>query len=153
VERKVEGKTVDVYVRLGTSAWGQSGEDARTLSFARPAVSLRLWSGACQTKGRTGAAACRGGPCHEDGLMVGRSLSAAAIVRLDGAGVNGSKRGRQREPRATQGVPKSLGATSLPAGKHSAPGARLLSTGQLPPPHPHHVQPARAQAAYLNLSA
>ena len=36
MERKVEGKTVDVYVRLGTSAWGQSGEDARTLSFARP---------------------------------------------------------------------------------------------------------------------
>ena len=36
--------------------------------------------------------------------MVGRSLSAAAIVRLRWAGVNGSKRGRQREPRATQGA-------------------------------------------------
>ena len=26
---KVERKTVDVYVRLGTSAWSQSDEDAR----------------------------------------------------------------------------------------------------------------------------
>ena len=32
---KVERKTVDAYVRLGTSAWSQSDDDARTLSFAR----------------------------------------------------------------------------------------------------------------------
>ena len=32
---KVERKTVDVYVRLGTSAWSQSDDDARILSFAR----------------------------------------------------------------------------------------------------------------------
>ena len=43
MERKVEGKTVDVYVRLGTSAWSRRGEDARTLSFARqPAAIVRL---------------------------------------------------------------------------------------------------------------
>jgi hypothetical protein len=47
VERKVEGKTVDVYVRLDTSAWSRRGEDARTLSFARqPAAIVRLgWVG------------------------------------------------------------------------------------------------------------
>jgi len=28
---KVEGKTVDVCVRLGTSAWSRRGEDSRTL--------------------------------------------------------------------------------------------------------------------------
>ena len=39
---KVEGKTVDVCVRLGTSAWSRRGEDARTLSFARqPAAIVR----------------------------------------------------------------------------------------------------------------
>src|SRR3990170_6119231 len=46
----------------------------------------------------------------------------AAIVRLCQAAVNGRQKGRQREPRATQGGTKSLGATSLPASKHSAPG-------------------------------
>jgi hypothetical protein len=34
---KVERKTVDVYVRLGTSAWSQSDEDARP-----PAAIVRL---------------------------------------------------------------------------------------------------------------
>jgi len=38
---KVERKTVDVYVRLGTSAWSQSDEDARP-----PAAIVRL--GGCQ---------------------------------------------------------------------------------------------------------
>ncbi|MBF8286430.1 MAG: hypothetical protein HW393_244 [Dehalococcoidia bacterium] len=35
---KVERKTVDVYVRLGTSAWSQSDEDARPpAAIVRPA--------------------------------------------------------------------------------------------------------------------
>ncbi len=34
---KVEGKTVDVYVRWGTSAWSESDEDARA-----PATIVRL---------------------------------------------------------------------------------------------------------------
>ncbi len=45
---KVERKTVDVYVRLGTSAWSQSDDNARTLSFARlrRAAIVRLgWAG------------------------------------------------------------------------------------------------------------
>jgi len=36
---KVERKTVDVYVRLGTSAWSQSDEDARP-----PAAIVRVVS-------------------------------------------------------------------------------------------------------------
>ena len=36
-------------------------------------------------------------------------------MRLDGAAVNGSTPGGQREPRATQGGTKSIGATSLSA--------------------------------------
>ncbi len=45
---RVERKTVDVYVRLGTSAWNLSDDDARTLSFARlpSAATVRLgWAG------------------------------------------------------------------------------------------------------------
>ncbi len=46
---KVERKTVDVYVRLGTSAWSQSDAAARTLSFARyAAATVRLGWGGCQ---------------------------------------------------------------------------------------------------------
>ncbi len=41
---KVERKTVDVYVRLGTSAWSQRDDDARTLSF-RPPTPPRLCLG------------------------------------------------------------------------------------------------------------
>ena len=37
---KVERKTVDVYVRLGTPAWSRSDADARTLSFARPPAEI-----------------------------------------------------------------------------------------------------------------
>ena len=42
---RVERKTVEVYVRLGTSAWSQSDEDARP-----PAATVRLGGGGVNGK-------------------------------------------------------------------------------------------------------
>jgi len=65
---KVEGKTVDVYVRLGTSAWSRRGEDSRTLSFARPPRRESApMSGGCQRYPRRILTA-------SDGLGSGRGI-------------------------------------------------------------------------------